>query len=119
MNRCLVLLVAVPWLAAADTLPQPDPAAKTRTVASIALESQRLTGGGVRLPDNYGMSYRGKRFTGSYRICINPSGRVYDVDTVASLGDADEPIVQALRAWTYKPQTANVCAIKTFTFVMP
>ncbi len=99
--------------------PQPDPSLPTRSIASFALESQKVRGGWVSLPDHFVAVHRGARVSGTYRICVNPSGKVYDVQMLASLGDADPAVVETVRGWMYKPQTANVCATKVFTFQIP
>jgi hypothetical protein len=58
----------------------------------------------------------GKKLVGTYKVCVDKDGKVYDVTTVASIAGADASIMDTLKSWKYKPQTGNVCATKVLAF---
>ena len=64
-------------------------------------------------------NHHGEKVVGTYKICVNKDGKVYDVTTVASISGADGEIMGTLKTWTYKPQTGNVCASKVLSYQIP
>jgi hypothetical protein len=106
-----------------STKPSPPPAAPppaaapmARTVAGFVLDAQKLSGDAARLPEFVILRESGKKLVGTYKICVNKDGHVYDVTTIASITGADGDIMSTLRSWKYKPQTGNVCAAKVLSF---
>lgn len=95
------------------------PSAQPRTVASFVLDAQRLSGAPVTLPSHVQKRDAGQKVVGSYKICVNKDGGVYDVTTIASISGADGAITDTLRSWKYKPQTGNVCATKVVSIQIP
>jgi hypothetical protein len=95
------------------------PSAQPRTVASFVLDAQRISGAPVTLPALVQQRDAGQKVVGSYKICVNKDGAVYDVTTVASISGADGAITDTLRTWKYKPQTGNVCATKVVSIQVP
>jgi len=114
---------APPAPAVKTAVPAPTPAtapsAQPRTVASFVLDAQRVSGSQPRLPDFVAKRDSGQKVVGTYKICVNKDGSVYDVTTVASISGADSAIADTLRTWKYKPQTGNVCATKVIPFQVP
>ncbi len=96
--------------------PAPPPA---RTVAGFVLDAQKVTAPTAHLPDAVTDREHGKKLVGTYKICVNKDGHVYDVSTVASISGADGSIMDTIRSWKYKPQTGNVCAAKVLSFQVP
>ena len=85
-------------------------------MAGFVLDSQKLSGDQPHLPEFVLNREAGKKLVGTYKICVNKEGRVYDVTTVASITGADGSIHDTLRSWRYKPQSSNVCASKVLSF---
>ena len=96
--------------------PAPPPA---RMVAGFVLDAQKVTAAAAHLPDAVTDREHGKKLVGTYKICVNKDGHVYDVTTVASISGADGSIMDTIRGWKYKPQTGNVCAAKVLSFQVP
>jgi hypothetical protein len=94
----------------------PPPPPPARTVAGFVLDSQKLAGEQPHPPEFVLAREAGKKLVGTYKICVNKDGKVYEVTTVASITGADGPIMETLRGWRYKPQTSNVCAAKVLSF---
>jgi serine/threonine-protein kinase len=101
---------------AAPPKPAPPPA---RTVAGFVLDAQKVSGVAPHLPNFVMERDPGKKLVGTYKICVDKEGKVYEVTTVSSISGADETIMETLRAWKYKPQTTNVCASKILPFQIP
>ncbi len=100
--------------------PQPEAAStSTRNVAGFVLEAQKVGGVAAQLPESFVANHRGQRHAGTYKICVSPAGKVYDVQIVSGIPGADGDIVDTIKRWTYKPQTSNVCANKLFAFQVP
>jgi hypothetical protein len=107
--------------------PTPPPTVKpavpaappARMVAGFVLDAQKVSASAAHLPDAVTDRERGKKLVGTYKICVNKEGHVYDVTTVASISGADGSIMETIRGWKYKPQTGNVCASKVLTFQVP
>jgi serine/threonine-protein kinase len=106
------------------TKPTPPPAAPpkpaappARMVAGFVLDAQKLSGTQPRLPQwVVERNENGKKLVGTYKICVDKDGHVYDVTTVASIAGADGSIMDTFKTWKYKPQTSNVCGTKVLTF---
>lgn len=103
----------------AATTPAPAESTGTRNVAGFVLEAQKTGGPQPQLPDAYKDSHPKSRLVVTYKICVNSAGRVYDVATVSGQGGVDGEVIEALKKWTYKPQSGNVCANKVLTFNIP
>jgi len=103
--------------------PAPAPSAPAapaaRSVAGFVLDSQRVSATQPHLPSFVTSRESGRKLNGTYKICVDKEGRVYDVTTVASISGADGAIMDSIRGWRYKPQTGNVCASKVLTFQVP
>jgi serine/threonine protein kinase len=95
------------------------PAPTTRTVPGFVLDAQKITSPQPHLPDYVTAGNPGKRLAGTYKICVNKDGKVYDVTTVASISGADAAIIATLKTWTYKQQAGNVCASKSLSYQIP
>jgi serine/threonine-protein kinase len=96
--------------------PGPPPPPPARTVAGFVLDAQKLSGDQPHIPEFVLNREVGKKLVGTYKVCVNKDGHVYDVTTVASITGADGPIMDTLRHWKYKPQNGNVCAAKVLSF---
>jgi serine/threonine protein kinase len=95
------------------------PSPGTRTVAGFVLEAQKINAPQPHLPDMVANQHHGEKLVGTYKICVNKDGKVYDVTTIASISGADASIMGTIRTWTYKPQAGNVCASKVLPFQVP
>jgi hypothetical protein len=102
--------------------PTPSRAATSgaaREIAGFVLDSQRVSGAQPHLPDFVLKGNVGRRLAGSYKICVEPDGRVYQISAIAPILGADASIMQDLRGWRYQPQPSRVCATKKLTFQVP
>jgi|GEM_PF-2257938 len=95
------------------------PSNQARTVAGFVLDAQRLSGSPPHLPNHVTEHESGRKLSGTYKVCVNKDGQVYDVTTVASISGGDAAIMETIRQWKYKPQTGNVCGSKVLTFQIP
>src|SRR5262249_18720853 len=109
---------ATPSLApeAASTSGKPG---EPRAGAGFVLEAQKLSGDQPPLPAHLSPANPGRKLTGVYKICVNLEGHVYQVSAVAPISGADAEIMQALRAWKYRPQRANVCGTRVLAYQVP
>jgi hypothetical protein len=110
---------AVPAPAPASAPLATAPSAQPRTVASFVLDAQKVSGAPVTLPSHVQKPHAGQKVVGTYKICVNKDGGVYDVTTISSISGADSAITETLRTWKYKPQTGNVCATKVVAIQVP
>ena len=101
------------------TAPTPPAPAGPHNVAGFVLEAQKLSASMPHLPAQVMRENSGKKLNGTYKICVNKDGQVYDVQVIAPISGADSTIVQTLRTWSYKPQIGNVCALKALSFQVP
>jgi len=91
--------------------------APAKVVPSFVIEAQRIAAPNPHLPDSYRESHPAQLVRGTYRICVNTSGRVSDVSIVASIPGLDQSIIEQLkRTWVYKPQPVPVCSERNFIF---
>lgn len=70
------------------------------------------------LPEAVKARHPGQTLRGTYKICIDPSGNVSAVTPIIRIPEADDPIMDALRTWTFQAQPAPVCLMKVFEFVV-
>jgi len=91
--------------------------APARVVPSFVIDAQRISSPNPHLPDSFRESHPRQLVRGTYRICVNTSGRVSDVSIVASIPGLDQAIIEQLkRTWVYKPQPVPVCSERNFIF---
>ncbi|HEY7954901.1 MAG TPA: protein kinase [Polyangia bacterium] len=104
--------------------PTSEPAPRTRagaseparTIAGFVLDAQKLSTPAPHLPEFVMRRQSGGTLVGTYKICVDEAGHVYDVKTVSSISGADAEIMSTLRHWRYRPRSGRVCAAKQFVF---
>ena len=118
---------------AVETLPLPPPPSKSKHPTVVLAQNARFTQGsriyGEKLivPDEATKSAiheaRVPRILGSFRFCLDDTGKVESVLPMRSTGyaDYDRKIIAAIRAWRYSPykvdeQAVPVCSAVTFIY---
>ena len=96
----------------------PKPPDQPRKVPLFLIRKQQLTGADPHLPSLVKQQHRGQTLNGAYLLCIDKSGHVRSVATLASIPGGDEEIVKVLQTWTYKEQPIPVCFVQNFEFVV-
>ena len=82
-------------------------------------DAQRVSGSQPHLPQHVVNANPHAKLDGTYKVCVNKEGQVFDVTTVKSISGADAVLIESIRGWRYKPQQGNVCANKVLTFQVP
>lgn len=85
---------------------------------AFLLKSQKTGGQDPHLPEVIKAQRKGQTVQGTYKICIDLSGQVREVNTVSSIPGADENVISALRSWTFKPQPIPVCTMWVIQFIV-
>jgi TonB family protein len=117
-------------VAVTETLPVPIPPSRLadppEVVAPTLLETQRIAGSKLLIPDDATkddiMRSGRHTVTAAYKLCIDERGRVESIHRIKSSGylDYDREIVEGMRAWAYRPlvvagKPIPVCT--SFTFI--
>ena len=69
------------------------------------------------LPAAVKQAHPNETLTGQYRICIATDGSVDAVTTMISIPDADQAIIDHIRAnWRYESTPVKVCLARRFVF---
>lgn len=90
------LALAVSWLAAAAGC------AATRPATPVEIRLSRLGGQLPVLPEEVRARQQGEALLATYKVCLDlTSGAVQHVEPISGVAGADEPIMAALRTWTW------------------
>lgn len=107
--------------------PPPPPPPSSRNIPSKMLEGLRIAGDKVILPDENTklaiLDSGRERVIGAFKLCIDEAGRVSEVKAIRStkVPSYDRTLLQAMRAWRYRPYRINgkalaVCTAVTFIY---
>jgi hypothetical protein len=92
---------------------------KPKNVNARTLDGQQLSHTEPHLPGLISAQYHSRqqseaRFTG--KVCIDNSGKVFQVSVLAGIPGADNDIINTIKSWTYKPQPVSVCFVANLVF---
>lgn len=126
---CSILALHHPaTAAAADRLPRPPQLSKAGhlvyTVAPTQLEPLRITGTKLVTPDDEDKIHLfNKRLIGSFKLCLDETGRYEEGELLKSTGlpRYDAKIARTMMDWTYRPYLVDgkpvpVCSAVTFIY---
>lgn len=98
--------------------PPPPPPPKPVNKPAFLIKKDKISGDLPRLPEVIKAQRKGSTVIGTYKICIDTSGRVSEVTPVASIPGADEQVMATLRTWVFRPQPIPICFIDVFQFII-
>lgn len=109
------------------TPPTVTPSSAPRPVPPATLESQRIRGEKVILPDDptkQAIRDAGvKKVVGSFKLCLDAAGAVTRVETLKTTGfeSYDRTLIRGMRQWAYRPYLVDdkpvpVCTAITFIY---
>jgi hypothetical protein len=107
--------------------PPPPPPAPPQNVPPTVLESNRIAGSKLIVPDDKtkaAITKSGRdKVIGSFKLCIDLNGAVQSVTTLKATGfpDYDNKLTREMRVWKYTPYLVNgkatpVCTAVTFIY---
>ena len=88
-----------------------------KTVPQFIFDRERLVSPDPHLPDWFKDQHPRQTVSGTYRICVDTSGRVATVQVLSGIAGIDALLVEHVRTtWKYKPQPLPVCSPRVFRF---
>jgi len=81
-----------------------------KMVAAFTLSASQLQHPLPTLPDFFKNQHAHQNMQGTYKVCLDMSGRVSSVSAMAGIGGVDDGVMGQIKSmWTYKPQKTPVC----------